>query len=568
MNSLKQLLTPEGENLSGAPLPEYPRPALVRDSYINLNGKWQFCVSDSIEGASFDSTITVPFPPESSLSGIGRVFDENKILCYKREFKLPEGFIKDRVLLHFGAVDQYAEVFINGKMVGEHEGGYQPFCFDITDALEEENVLTVFARDHLSTLILPYGKQCRKRGGMWYTPVSGIWQTVWLESVSQNSIESLELPTDPANIEIVAHFRGANEDGTVLLSTPDGEISADLKDGRVIFDLPDPRLWSPDDPYLYELEIKTESDCIRSYFALRSLEIKDVDGLPRLCLNGKPYFFNGLLDQGYFSDGIFTPASYKCYENDILKSKALGFNMLRKHIKIEPQMFYYLCDKLGMVVFQDMVNNGKYSFFRDTALPTVGLISRNDRRLHKNEKSRKAFLTHMEQTVEQLKNHGCICLWTIFNEGWGQFCGSDAYKKLKSLDASRFIDTASGWYRGCESDVDSRHIYFKRVKLSPSKKPMFLSEFGGYSYLVDGHIFNEGKNYGYGSCKSRKEFVTRLCDLYENEIIPLISHGLCATVYTQVSDVEDETNGIFTYDRRVDKILPEEFADIAKKLKI
>lgn len=568
MNGSKQLLTPEGETLTGIPLPEYPRPALVRDSYINLNGKWQFCVSDSADNALFDQTIIVPFPPEAYLSGINKVFDEDKILCYKKVFDLPDGFTKKRVLLHFGAVDQYAEVFVNGKKVGEHEGGYQPFCFDITSALEEENTLTVFVRDNLSSFVLPYGKQCRKRGGMWYTPISGIWQTVWLESVNENSIESLDLPTDPKNIEITAHFRREREDGTVILSTPDGEIRTDLKDGRAYFDLPAPRLWSPDDPYLYELEIKTKSDCVRSYFALRSLEIKDVDGLPRLCLNGKPYFFNGLLDQGYYSDGIFTPASYKCFENDILKSKALGFNMLRKHIKIEPQMFYYLCDKLGMVVFQDMVNNGKYSFFRDTALPTAGFISRNDKRLHKDKKTRQAFLTHMEQTVKQLKNHGCICLWTIFNEGWGQFCGSDAYKRLKSLDNSRFIDTASGWYRGCESDVDSRHIYFRRVKLSPSKKPLFLSEFGGYSYRVNGHVFNESKNYGYGSCKSREKFVTRLRRLYEDEIIPLSKKGLCAAVYTQVSDVEDETNGIFTYDRRVNKILPEEFTDIAQRLKI
>lgn len=568
MNDPKQLLTPEGESLSGIPLPEYPRPALARDSYINLNGEWQFCVSDDAESALFDKTITVPFPPESYLSGINQVFDEDKILCYKRAFCLPDGFVKDRVLLHFGAVDQYAEVLVNGQRVGCHEGGYQPFYFDITDALKEENTLAVYVRDRLSTLVLPYGKQKRKRGGMWYTPISGIWQTVWLESVNKNSIESLELPTDPENIEIVAHFRGEREDGSVILSTPNGEVPAVLKDGKAVFELSDPRLWSPEDPYLYEFEIRTKGDCVRSYFALRSLEIKDFGGLPRLCLNGKPYFFNGLLDQGYYSDGIFTPASYKCFENDILKSKALGFNTLRKHIKIEPQMFYYLCDKLGMVVFQDMVNNGKYSFFRDTALPTVGLISRNDKRLHKDKKARQAFLTHMEQTVKQLKNHGCICLWTIFNEGWGQFCGSDAYKKLKGLDASRFIDTASGWYRGCESDVDSRHIYFRRVKLSPSKKPMFLSEFGGYSYLVDGHIFNEGKNYGYGSCQSREEFATRIRNLYENEIIPLISQGLCAAVYTQVSDVEDETNGIFTYDRRVDKILPEEFADIAQRLRI
>jgi beta-galactosidase/beta-glucuronidase len=294
-----------------------------------------------------------------------------------------------------------------------------------------------------------------------------------------------------------------------------------------------------------------------------------------MCLNGKPYFFHGLLDQGYFSDGIFTPASPTGYERDIKAMKALGFNTLRKHIKVEPAVFYHLCDRLGMVVFQDMVNNGDYSFLRDTALPTVGLLKRDDTRLHRDPKTRWAFLTHMEQTVEQLRRHPSICLWTIFNEGWGQFCGTEAYRKLKALDDTRFIDTASGWFMGCESDLDSRHIYFRPVKLKAGDKPLYLSEFGGYSCKLPAHSFNLDKTYGYRFFTEPARFGEALHALYREQVIPAIeSEGLCATVLTQLSDVEDETNGLWTYDRQVLKVDKAEmqatnralFAAFAKKV--
>ena len=568
MSEFNQLLTPFAENIGDIPLPEYPRPTLIRDSFINLNGKWKFGVCDSIENAVFDREILVPYPQESLLSGINEVFEESKTLCYKREFSLPDGFNRGRVILHFGAVDQVAEVFLNGNKLGSHIGGYAPFSFDITEHLSENNTLTVFVRDNLSELILPYGKQSNKRGGMWYTPISGIWQTVWLESVKENYIERLDLPTTPDDPTITAHFCGQKEGGTVSVNTPDGQIIFPLVDGKTEIKLDSPRLWSPEDPYLYEFEIVTESDTVRSYFALRSLEIKTVDSHQRLCLNGKPYFFHGLLDQGYFSDGIFTPASVECMESDILRAKALGFNMLRKHIKVEHPYFYHLCDKHGIVVFQDMVNNGKYSFFFDTALPTVGFISRSDKKLHRDKRSRQAFLSHLDETVALLKNHASICLWTIFNEGWGQFDGNSAYRRLKKLDPTRFIDTASGWFRCKETDLDSRHIYFRKVKLKAKDKPMFLSEFGGYSYRVEDHVFNPDKAYGYGKCDSREEFVSALRRLYEEEIIPLVGNGLCAAVYTQLTDIEDEINGLITYDREVMKVTPEEFSDIGEKLKI
>jgi beta-galactosidase/beta-glucuronidase len=293
-----------------------------------------------------------------------------------------------------------------------------------------------------------------------------------------------------------------------------------------------------------------------------------VDGIPRILLNEKPYFFHGLLDQGYFSDGIYTPASPKAYEFDILSMKKLGFNMLRKHIKIEPAQFYYDCDRLGMVVFQDMVNNGGYSFLRDTALPTVGMKRLNDKMLHRDPKTRAAFEDGMEKTVHQLFNHPCICYWTIFNEGWGQFDSAKMYERMKKLDTSRIIDTASGWFAGAPSDVESLHVYFKPFRFKESKKPVVLSEFGGYSYKPEGHVFNPFKTYGYRFFERRSDFEDALIRLYEQEIIPAVGKGLCATVYTQVSDVEDETNGLLSYDRKVLKVSEERMKVVDERLRL
>ena len=554
------LYTPEGESATGSEWNVYPRPQLVRDSFFSLNGVWDFSA-----GEGKWENITVPFPPESLLSGIHRHMGKRPCLIYKKNFILPENFVRDRVILHFGAVDQIASVTLNGVLLGEHHGGYAPFSFDITDYLQDTNTLTVAVTDNLQDKTLPYGKQCEKRGGMWYTPVSGIWQTVWLESVPAEHVRSLQIDTG-ADYAVI---RAEGVDcGTITVTTPDGEISVPMEQGVARVDIPSPRLWSPEDPYLYEFTLQTESDAVRSYFAIRILDICKIDGVSRLCLNGKPYFFHGVLDQGYFSDGIFTPASPKCYDNDILAMKNLGFNMLRKHIKIEPEYFYYACDRLGMIVFQDMVNNGDYSFFRDTALPTVGLKKLSDRYLHRDTATRQAFIRAMEETVEQLRDHPCICCWTIFNEGWGQFDSERMYHRLREMDSTRYIDTASGWFHGATSDVDSQHVYFKPVKLKPAVKPIFLSEFGGYVYRVDGHVFNPDKAYGYRIFDDRQKFEDALIALYEKEVIPHIGTGLCATVYTQLSDVEDETNGLLTYDRKVCKADASRMREIASRLKI
>lgn len=558
---LQTLTTPRGETLSGTPWPVYPRPQMRRDSYINLNGEWDFAVS-SEKPATFDMGITVPFCPESRLSGIGRHFEEGVPMWYRRRFVLPDGFRRERVLLHIGAADQTAEVFVNGQHLCRHEGGYASFSVDITEALAEENELVIRCTDDLHDQAFPYGKQVTNRGGMWYTPVSGIWQTVWLESVPEAYIEKL-------NIE--------NHGASVTISTVpplEGTVSVEqlgqfpLENGRVTIAPENPRFWCPDNPYLYRFTLETVQDKVESYFAIRSLEIKKVGEYPRLCLNGKPWFFHGLLDQGYWPEGLLTAPAPESYADDILAMKNLGFNTLRKHIKVEPEEFYYQCDRLGMIVWQDMVNNGSYRYFRDTVLPTVGIQKRNDRRLHRDERSRNAFRQGAADAVNQLKNHPCICYWTIFNEGWGQFDSDRVCRWFRTLDATRFIDTTSGWFRGKNTDVDSRHQYFGKLRLKgDGLRPLVLSEFGGKTWRVEGHIFNPDKTYGYGACPTREALNEAVAALYRESILPAVEKGLCAAIYTQVSDVEDEVNGLMTYDRRVVKPDGDTMLPIAQALR-
>ena len=559
---LHDLYTPEGETLQGTPWEVYPRPQLKRDSYVNLNGEWEFGVGSNTFPKNYDKSIRVPFCPESLLSGIHEHFPEGNALAYRRKFILPENFQVGRVLLHIGAADQHLYCFVNDKKIGCHTGGYAAITFDITDALVDgENEIKFRCHDDLNNQIHPYGKQTLKRGGMWYTPVSGIWQTVWLESVPETYIEELDIRVDLTQ--------------AVITTTPplDGKILCDGKEyplagGKAVITPENPRLWSPEDPYLYDFVIETETDRVESYFALRTIESRVVKGIPRLCLNGKPYFFHGLLDQGYWPDGIITPAKPECYARDILEMKKLGFNTLRKHIKVEPEEFYYQCDKLGMVVFQDMVNNGDYNFFRDTALPTIGIQKLPDKHMHRDENTRREFLQTMEATVHQLKNHPCILYWTIFNEAWGQFDSDRVYEQFIKLDNSRIVDATSGWFRQKKSQVDSRHIYFTPWStLKVSDKPLVLSEFGGYAYPVEGHLFNTGNAYGYKACKSEQHFQESVDKLYREKVIPAAKKGLCAAIITQVSDVEDEINGFLTYDRKVNKANEEKMLEIAEELR-
>ena len=562
-----KLTTPYIEKMDrSCPHSYHPTPQFKREGYMSLNGEWSFALTQSEQLPEFEEKILVPFPPESPLSGIERTVLAEHFIHYKRTFTLPDSFSGKRVILHFGAVDQTCEVRLNGSPVCSHAGGYLPFEIDITETLTKgENEIYLIARDGLDHKY-PYGKQKYDRGGMWYTPVSGIWQSVWLEAAPETYVRDIKITPYEKGVKIAVS--GGAERKRVTLKES-GEVF--VFDGTFASIEPSClRLWTPEDPYLYEFTLECGDDRIESYFAIRWVDVRNVNGVNRLCLNGKPYLFNGMLDQGYYPDGIFMPATAEGYENDIRLAKSLGFNMLRKHIKIEPMIFYYLCDKLGIAVFQDMVNNGKYRFVRDTVIPTVQttfLQSLNDRKFSPDPETRLIFESHMYETADHLYNTPSVVYYTIFNEGWGQFTADDMYEKLRRFDDSRIIDSTSGWFRRTKTDVDSRHIYFRALK--PKKldgRPLVISEFGGYAYGVEGHTYSDDI-YGYRTMKSKDEFEENVLKLYDTEVRALVEKGASGFVYTQVSDVEDEINGFVTYDRRVIKIDPDKLKKINDELK-
>ena len=537
---------------SGIPWEEYPRPQLKRDSFFCLNGPWRFAINGNEVGE-----ILVPYPPESRLAGVPAP-ERGDQLTYEREFTLPEGFRKDRVLLHFGAVDQECTVFLNDIELGSHVGGYLPFSFDVTEHLKETNTLRVIVFDPLDT-DLPYGKQREDRGGMWYTPVSGIWQTVWMESVPQKYIRGVKL--QPSMDSVIITIDG---DGPFTVEC-DGKRYRP-KSNRFRIRPEDPKLWTPETPHLYPVIVRNCDDAVETYFALRTIGTKVIDGVPRLCLNGKPWFFHGLLDQGYWPDGLFLPGSPEGYSWDVKTMKTLGFNTLRKHIKIEPERFYYDCDRLGMIVFQDLVNSGPYHYLRDTAIPTIGgkLATYHEA---PSERRRNFFLIHGEETLRHLYNHPSILLYTLFNEGWGQHDTQNLYRHFRAMDPSRIWNAASGWFKNSDSDVQSEHIYFGSLKMKPTgRRPLLLTEFGGYSCALEGHRFNPDEEYGYQKYPTVEDFQTALEKLYREGILPQIRRGLCGCILTQVSDVEEETNGLVTYDRMVIKADREEMQSLARDL--
>ena len=553
--STAALTTARGEALLAAltrdpnhkPWNVYPRPRMLRENWINLNGYWEYAVSSFDEPERYDRRILVPFPPESSLSGIGKHAPEGSWHWYRTRFQLevPE----DRLLIfHCGGMDQLGMVRFNGQNVGTRfpmmDG---EFTAELPAPRDGENELIIAVLDDLTDLSHPYGKQKLDRGGMWYTPVSGIWQTVWLEWVPRDHILDLRVTPSLTEVRVDIKAAGKPRQGRILFEGREWPI----QDGSAVLRPEQPRLWSPEDPHLYAFSVEYGSDRVRSYFALRTVGIGTVDGIPRLLLNGKPCFFNGLLDQGRWPDGLWTPADPACFSDDLSMVKSLGFTMVRKHIKVEPELFYYECDRLGIVVFQDMVNNGKYRFFRDTVLPTVGLQKLPQRFRRRHSLQAFTFAQHMKITVRQLYSHPCVVYWTIFNEGWGQTDGTEMYEKLKALDPTRIVDTTSGWFRVCKTDVESRHVYFRKFRLPRSKQPVVLSEFGGYVWKVSGHSFNPDKTYGYRLFGRQEDWQAAVQRLYAEQIAPAVLKGLCAAVYTQLSDVEDETNGMITYDRKV-----------------
>lgn len=564
------LFTKWGEELDKAcPLAEYPRPQFVRDSFINLNGEWDlsFCKNEIVP-KSFDYKITVPFSPECPLSGVERELKQDEYLIYEKHFELPSDFNKGRVFIHFGAVDQIAKVILNDNLVGTHHGGYTPFRFEITDFLvENDNKLNVVVRDLCENNEYSRGKQRSNRGGIWYTPQSGIWQTVWLESTPIDYIDNVRITPDYDNEQV--KFEYPNGTSVEALIYDGDELIADTTDA--VIKIPNFKPWSPESPFLYTAVFKYKNDRVKSYFGMRKFSIdNDENGVPRLFLNNKPYFHNGLLDQGYYPDGFLTPPSNDAMEFDVKAVKECGYNMLRKHIKIEPLLWYHYCDVNGIIVWQDMINGGGKYGLEISVLPFIGinLDDRNYKIFHRTSKdARDLYYIELEEMVNTLYNCPCIALWVPFNEGWGQFDSEKAYNLLKSLDSTRIIDSASGWHDRGITDVISKHIYFTPIRVKQGDKPWLLTEFGGLSYRIKGHTFNN-KMFGYKIFNSKDSLTKAYKKLFYKTIISQISKGLSATVYTQVTDVEDELNGIMTYDRRVMKIDKAVLAEINKNIKL
>ncbi len=575
-------------------LEEYPRPLLQRESYVNLNGFWDYAFTGQGEKPKeYVGRILVPFSPEAPLSGVGRQLKPQETLWYHR--RLPEEIFPvsgRRWILHFGAVDQYAVVSVNGRVLKRHLGGYLPFSIDVTDSLKKgRNELTVRVRDYSDAFYYSRGKQKLKRGGMFYTAQSGIWQTVWMEQVPDTYVEELTVTPlyDESAFRIRVRLADADrmtencETGSgcerkikVTLSSQEMEPlhREGLADEDMRIPVPDMHSWSPEDPFLYDIQVLAGEDCVRSYAAMRKISVeKDAQGIPRMFLNNRPYFQRGVLDQGYWPDGLYTPPCDEAMIYDIRVMKELGFNMLRKHIKIEPQRWYYHCDRLGMLVWQDMVNGGRsYQSWYVTYLATV--MEYFHLRMHdsmltllgrKDVKGRRQFVAELRETIRVLYNHPSIVAWVLFNEGWGQFHGEAITQIAREADDSRLIDQASGWFDQGGGDVRSIHDYFFPLFIKAEKRVTALTEFGGYSLCVPGHHMYR-KVYGYRIYRRKSDLSRGYREWIEREVVPNIARGLSATVYTQLSDVEEETNGILTYDRQIIKLNPKTVRELNRKM--
>ncbi|MBR6703338.1 MAG: glycoside hydrolase family 2 [Clostridia bacterium] len=553
------------------PHSEHPCPQRMRKDWACLNGAWDFYKQTALGKREHESTILVPFSPESLLSGLSEDFclKSGEMLVYSRKFTVAERWLGGVTKLHFGAVDSECSVLVNGESAGAHTGGYTAFSLDITHLLRAgENELVVYCKDEGTRNGDARGKQSDKRGGIWYTPQSGIWQTVWLENMPKRHIENLKITPSVSekSVKINADCDGAEMEITVF----DGEkeILREKFTSEVTLSY-DFELWSPENPKLYDFTLTSETgDCIRSYFGVRSFGVcTDGQGKKRLTLNGKPYFFNGVLDQGYFSDGMLTYPSDKAMLDELTMLKEMGFNTVRKHIKIEPMRWYYHCDRLGLVVWQDFVNGGgEYKFSHIALFPFFGFKHRDDDYKYfarEDAGGRYAFKCMVDETLAQLYNCPCIGVWVPFNEGWGQFDSAFYTEYIQAQDGTRIIDSVSGWHDQGEQKtaLKSLHIYYTPLKVPKDNRPVVLSEFGGYSMKVQGHTFAE-KEFGYKKFKTQEKLVGALRKLYLKKLKPLIKKGLCGCIYTQVSDVEEEINGFVTYDRAVLKVPVEEMKKI------
>ena len=547
---------------SKIPLSEYPRPQFKRDSYICLNGLWEYAIRgiESIPDV-YDGQILVPYSPEVEKSGVNKVVNPNDYLFYRLKYEIPKDFIKDKVILHFGAVDQIAEVFINGKFAIKHIGGFLPFSLDIKPYLIDNSVEIVLrVVDTTNSSYHSSGKQSLKPEGIWYKQQSGIYMPVWMESVKEGYIEKLKIIPDIDNSTINIQFTSSLKTAKVLLNNQEITVEAN-KDNIIKID--NPILWSPENPHLYEFVITNEVDKVESYFAMRKVSlIKNEKGKLVIALNNKEYFMKGVLDQGYYQDGLLTPNSDEDYINDIMLVKNLGFNVSRKHIKIESLRWYYHCDRLGLLVWQDFVNGcTKYDFWLNQ-VPLFVRYKINDHKYKKffreNEEGRKEAYQEFLDTIDLLYNSPCIVLWTIFNEAWGQFDAKEIYEKLKIIDPTRLYDHASGWHDQGSSDVKSMHIYKWKVKVPNKRKiknrAFVCSECG--AYILDKRLKEAKKKEGfiYLLFNNKEDFQKEYERFIKEEIVPAKKNGMSAFIYTQLSDVEEEMNGFVTYDRKEIKV--------------
>lgn len=546
------------------PLSNHPYPQKKRDSVLILNGKWGFAVAKQNEKVEkTNKSILVPFSPESDNSGIGNGFSlqKDEKLIYERTFDLSEDMLLGITELWFGAVDQKCEVFVNKEKVGSHNGGFTPFVIDITkQAKKGENAIRVECVDITTSSHGARGKQAEKRGGIWYTPQSGIWQPVWIESRKKDSITDFTITTCSKDKSVTIK---TDYDKTITLTIFDkGNKIVEKEFEKEITIKYDFELWSPENPALYDFTLTTQSgDKVSSYFGVRSFSVaQDKKGKKRLLLNDKPYFFNGILDQGYWSDGLLTYPSDEAIVDELNMLKDMGFNTVRKHIKLEPFRWYYYCDKIGLTVWQDFVNGGgEYDFNHIALMPFLGFKHKdNDYKYfaRENEDGRKEYMQMADEILHYLKNFTCISLWTPFNEGWGQFDSYEVTKYILQKDPSRLIDSASGWHDQGKDKTTmlSMHTYYTPLVAPKDSRPVVLSEFGGYSMKIAGHVFDEDKEFGYKKFKTKEKLQKALEKLYLKKLKPLVKKGLCAAIYTQVSDVEEEINGLITYDRRIQKV--------------
>lgn len=557
------------------PFPEYPRPMLHREDWYNLNGWWDCAFTADAElpsAEAMQTKILVPYSPECEASGVGRTLQPGESLHYHRTFACPAEPAGGRLLLHFGAVDYTCTVRVNDHVVGSHRGGYWPFSLDITEALRPGmNDLWVTVQDPTGNGVQARGKQTLTPGGMFYPAQSGIWQTVWLEPLQPVYITDLRLMPDYDSRTVTVQLKTNTPAAAAVEIFADGvpvaKTELDAGTEKITLAIPEAAFhpWSPESPFLYTVTATLAvGDRVESYFALRSWQAaRDGRGVLRFFLNGKPILLNGLLDQGYWPQGLYTPPSDAAVVKELKQVKALGFNLLRKHAKIEPQRWYYHCDRLGLVVWQDMVSGGTPSKlwfvtyltnvfqpllrkFPDGA-PFYRLLSRPD------AASRDLYREELNATVDALACHPCIGCWVPFNEGWGQFDASKATARLRVLDPGRLIDEASGWFDQGGGDVDSRHNYFYPLRVRPGRRTVALTEYGGIAFPVEGHLTAD-KTYGYGTARDSADMAARYEKLQCETVLPQLARGLSALVYTQLTDVEEEVNGLFTYDRAVLKL--------------